>query len=132
VQADAAKEQADASRIQAAAATEALNQASSWRAKDERLAEPRFHVTATPVDEAPIENRQDGQFIPTGESFLHTVEVLVENISSRDVTINHVGIEVPGGARQFGGCELGIEFPCCLAPGIRSNSRCLPRSSLIS
>ncbi|MGQ0718810.1 MAG: hypothetical protein ACT4NP_16170 [Pseudonocardiales bacterium] len=65
VQADAAKVQADASRIQAAAATEALKQSASWRAEEERRAEPQFRVTARPT----LRIQRDGQFLPPGESY---------------------------------------------------------------
>ncbi len=65
-----AKVQADASRIQAAAATKALNQAASWRAEEERSAEPQFLVNVEPINDL-----RDGQIAPSGER-LFSVHVL--------------------------------------------------------
>lgn len=114
VQADAAKVSADASRIQAAAATEALKQAASWRAEEERRGEPQFRVTARPT----LRIQRDGQFLPSGESYLGSVHVVVENTSSRDATINHAGIEdFTGSEHILGAHDLGIEFPHRLLAG---------------
>jgi hypothetical protein len=108
----AANTQAEASKVQAAAATEALDRAASWRAEEEQRAELQFRV-----DVNPIKDLRDGQIVSTGER-LYSVDVVVENTSSRDATINHVGIEAVMGARYvFGVHDLGIEFPHRLASG---------------
>ncbi|MGB7794852.1 MAG: hypothetical protein WBL53_01090 [Pseudonocardiaceae bacterium] len=126
-QADAAKVQADASMIQAAATTEAQKQAVSWRAEEERRAEPQFRVTATRISR--VGGMRDGQIVPPGENLLAFVAVVVENTSSRDATINHVGIEdVLSGSTDLSGVrDFGIEFQ-----GTRSNFRCRGKGSLRS
>lgn len=100
-QADAAKMQADASRIQAEAATEALRQAAKWREEEEWRAEPQFRVTVTRISRVGM---RDGRIVPPGENLLALVAVVVENTSSRDSTINHVGVEdmLSGSTNIFG------------------------------
>ncbi|MGH3998105.1 MAG: hypothetical protein ACRDTJ_11650 [Pseudonocardiaceae bacterium] len=62
--------------------------------------------------------QRDGQNLPPGEKFLGSVHVVVENTSSRDATINHVGIEdLTGSTHIFGGHDLGIELPHRLTSG---------------
>jgi hypothetical protein len=92
VQADTAKVQAYASRIQAAAATEALKQAANWRAEEERCAELQFRMTVTPIN-----GLRDLQIVTAGKR-LWSILVVVENTSSRDATINRVGIEAVTGS----------------------------------
>lgn len=108
----AANTQAEASKAQAAAATEALNQAASWRAEEERRAEPQFRVNVEPINDL-----RDGQIVSMGE-MLYSVDVVVENTSSRDATINHVGVEdLTGSPHILGSHDLGVEFPYRLARG---------------
>lgn len=71
-------------------------------------------MTASPT----LRIQRDGQFLPSGGSFLGSVHVVVENRSSRDATINHVGIEDLAGSRHILGAHvLGIEFPHRLTRG---------------
>ncbi len=115
-QADAAKVQADGSVAQAAAATEALQQAARWRAEEERRGEPQFRVTAATIRSFKL---RDGRMVPPGENLLASVHVLVENISSHAVPINHVGIEniSSGDVHIYGSHAFGLKLPHRLAAG---------------
>ncbi|MGH3670043.1 MAG: hypothetical protein ACRDSH_05335 [Pseudonocardiaceae bacterium] len=111
-----AKKQTDASKIQAKAATDALKQDASWRAEEERRVKPRFSVTAKPIVSLLGAETLGGQ---DESPPLSEVNVVVKNESSRDATINHVGL------KDVLGCsithelvsDLDVEFPCRLKSG---------------
>lgn len=115
-QAEAAKDQADAAKLQAESATKALQQAAAWHADESQRAEPQFRVAASAIRSARV---QDGRFVPPGENLLASVGVYVENLSSRDAPINHVGIEniSSGDMHIFGPHAFGHKFPHSLAAG---------------
>jgi hypothetical protein len=105
----AANAQAQASKEQAAVATKALNHTVSWHAEEGLRAEPQFRVNVEPIDCFP---KREEQVDPTGERFLGRVDVVVENTSSRDATIDHIGIKsLTGSTHCLSVHDPGIEFP---------------------
>lgn len=93
-QAVAASGQANAAWVQAQTARDAFEHDVNWRAEEALQTNRNFRVTATPIPG--IWNDQEGRLI----SGVASVAVTIENLASRDSTINYVGVRVAGNCRH--------------------------------